>query len=65
MITDDLCKELVATRASWKTSKEKYTNPTVDTQLIGYSAFYRWDTAHNKYITKNFSLTSLGDTGYQ
>jgi hypothetical protein len=38
---------------------EKYsTNPTIDPNLIGFTAFYR-------PLAQKYSLTSLGETSYQ
>lgn len=66
IIPSELASELISKRSEWKSSKASFSDtPKQDENLIGYSAFYRWNKATGKYISKNFSLTSLGGTGYQ
>lgn len=57
-----LIKEMQAKKKTLQTTYAKTpyeTAPTVDPNLIGYTAFYRQN------ITHAYSITSLGETGYQ
>ncbi len=61
----DLLKEMKTQRNTvWSKSKQTYSeSPTINPNLIWYTAFYRYTWTHYKNV--KFSMTSLGNTSSQ